>query len=343
MIIIVTDTGSIWNHLNPVVNQYKDALLVVCLNGKKATEQNKCFVSPYAETEGEVETYGFEDPRFKALASVAGTLTSVFGYNDDVVFLTDTEPSSLYPFYVLKDLIEDNRIHLVAISPLDFETNAKIKAHNELLADLSKLDSFLYYDANEKLKSFEKEKTKEKTIDAFLDYLRSDLTTLTPFILYSIKHTHTWKTGPCYFDFTTEEYVPLRKGFRKCKFTLRSVIAKFRASKVNFKVKRSDELLGFVVPPHYPDDSRSVKSEIEKPECRINGKKICNMLREQRIRLAAANNISFASAKCPSLGTCAGTCVKCEIEADYLRRQLEKIPEEKRVYPQFDPIEETTL
>ena len=342
MVLVVTDTGSIWNHLNPVVNQYKDALLVFCLNGKKVTEQNKCLVLPYEERKGAIETYGFEDPRFKALASVAGDLPQILGYHDDIVFLTDTEPSTLYPFYVLKDLIKHARIHLLAMSPLAFETNAKIKAHAELLADLSNLDSFLYYDINEKLKTFDK----EKTIDAFLDDVRDDLARMTPCILNGIHHMKenpSMKEEPCYFDFTSKEYVPLRKGFRKNKITIEKLFSKFRASKVDFKVAKSGIELGLLIPPNYPSDGKSVKSEIEKPESRINGKKICNMLREQRIRLAAANNISFASAECPSLGACAGTCVKCEIEANYLREQLQKIPEEKRVYPQFDPIEETTL
>ena len=73
---------------------------------------------------------------------------------------------------------------------------------------------------------------------------------------------------------------------------------------------------------------------------RIDGKEVCNMLRRQRMELAAANNIPFESEECPSTGACAGTCPKCDEEAEYLRKCLEKIPEEKRVYPQFDPKKE---
>ncbi len=69
-------------------------------------------------------------------------------------------------------------------------------------------------------------------------------------------------------------------------------------------------------------------------------KKVCNVLREQRIRLAEANHITFQSKECPSIGPCAGTCEKCDMELKYLGKQLQKIPEEQKVYPQFDPQKE---
>ena len=52
--------------------------------------------------------------------------------------------------------------------------------------------------------------------------------------------------------------------------------------------------------------------------------------------IAAANGIDFESEECPSVGPCAGTCAQCDSEAEYFRREMSKIPEEKRVYPQFD-------
>ena len=74
-----------------------------------------------------------------------------------------------------------------------------------------------------------------------------------------------------------------------------------------------------------------------------DGKKICNILREQRLRLAEANGIPFSSEECPSIGPCAGTCEKCDREAVYLRLEMLRIPKEKRVFPQFDPAEEVLI
>lgn len=113
-------------------------------------------------------------------------------------------------------------------------------------------------------------------------------------------------------------------------------------SDIDFPTMRLFSTLGSICfQPSYPD--KDVKNVIEKPVARIDGKKICNILREQRIRLAAANNIPFESDECPSVGACAGTCEKCDREADYLRGQMQMIPEEKRVYPQFDPAGEASV
>lgn len=39
MRIVVTDTALIWNHTNPALKQFKDIVLVVCLDGKQVTEE----------------------------------------------------------------------------------------------------------------------------------------------------------------------------------------------------------------------------------------------------------------------------------------------------------------
>lgn len=35
MRIIVTDSGYVWNHKSPILEQFRDIVLVVCLNGKR--------------------------------------------------------------------------------------------------------------------------------------------------------------------------------------------------------------------------------------------------------------------------------------------------------------------
>lgn len=47
MYIVVTDCGHFWNHENPILKKYKESVIVVCLNGKKVTDEYRCFVSPY--------------------------------------------------------------------------------------------------------------------------------------------------------------------------------------------------------------------------------------------------------------------------------------------------------
>ncbi len=92
-----------------------------------------------------------------------------------------------------------------------------------------------------------------------------------------------------------------------------------------------------------PDDSKYTKEKVEELSARLDGKKVCNILREQRIKLAEANHIAFKSEESLSIGPCAGTCEKCDEKSKYLRKQMQNIPEEKRVYPQSDPREAVEL
>ena len=343
MILVVTDTGRIWNHENPFLEKYKDIVLVVCLKGKKVTDKYKCLVPSFKEPEIEMNEFGFEDKKFRALYSERKKLLKKFESSEDIVFLTDGEPSSLYPYFIVrKELISDRRlhydIHLVAAAPLDFESNSKIKCCYNMLSDLSSVNSVLYYDTNKVFKGFDK----GKNLNDFYDYVRDDFGKIMHGFLSKIYYTDdSWK----YFDFASMKYVCVSDGFEGIDFSKEEdedfPITKEKRGRGNF-------LTGLVAMPWDEETTlekiensirNSIRSNVETV-ARIDGKKVCNVLREQRIRLAEANNIPFESEECPSTGPCAGTCPKCDKEADYLRQCMEKIPEAKRVYPQFDPAEE---
>lgn len=156
MRIIITDTAFIWNHENPILEQLKDVILVVCLEGKRVSNQYECFISPYLFIGMGIDKFGIESQKYKALESVADDLNRELGYHDEILFLTDGNPESLYPFYVIKDRNEFNRLHLCAISPWKFESNRRIIAHKQLLSDLSQLKSILYIDSNDYLSKLDK-------------------------------------------------------------------------------------------------------------------------------------------------------------------------------------------
>lgn len=332
MRIIITDTGNIWNPHNPYLEQFRDIVLIVCLNGKKATDQYPCFVSPYQQEGVETNQYGGEDQRLQALASVAGELDNELHYHDDIVFLTDNEPSTLYPYYVLKDLEKYNWMHLVAMSPWDFEGSEIKNACRQMLADLSKLDSILYYDSNARMETVEQKGTLTEKYESVKNYLGG----LMPCFLNGI---YKMMKKPRFFDFASMSYVLMKSGYENIDLSKKNKVDK----EIIFPIRREFCTLGIIYPHTYPDDADYVKEKVEKPTVRLDGKKVCNILREQRIRLAEANHISFRSTECPSIGPCAGTCEKCEMELKYLGKQLRKIPEEQRVYPQFDPKKEMML
>lgn len=332
MVLVITDTGLIWNKENPFLKKYKDIVLVVCLEGEKVTDEYECFVSPFEREALTADAYGINTPKFKALASVARELNNTFSYHDDIVFLTDNEPTTLYPYYALKDLVKYHKLHLVTVPPMDFEEKRKKLVYREILADMSRLDSVLYYDINRKLQEVEK----GAEIQGFLKDVRDDLGNMMPRFLNGIYHMY---EGPCYFDFSSMEYVLLKEGFNSIDISNREK----RVTDIDFPLHRVFCTLGRAEMPSYPEEGEEIKEVIERPTPRLDGKKICNILREQRIKLAKANNIVFESEECPSIGPCAGTCDKCDAEAEFLWKEMKKIPEEKRVYPYFDPAEEVTI
>ena len=293
MLLVVTDTGKIWNHENPFLEKYKERVLVVCLNGEKVTDKYECFVSPVPlDVKREILRIlrrGLSNMIPKELDSVREELCNKFKSCKDIVFLTDDEESSLYPYYIAREYLShsksaDYNIHLVASAPSKHHIipvgSASSKHHLKsftleynMLSDLSYVSSIAYYAGLDKAS-----KTKE------------ELGKMMPYLLDIPRD----KNCRYYFDFTAMKYKSIDEGFEM----------------------------------------------VERQVARIDGKQVCNLLRKQRIMLAEANNIPFESEDCPSTGACAGTCPKCDHEATYLRECLQKIPEEKRVYPQFDPEKE---
>lgn len=129
MLIVITDVGNFWNHHNPVLEKYKRNVIVVCLNGEKVTDKYRCVVSPYRkETRLGMIEFGIHSKKFQALKSIKNELQQTYSYHDDIVFLTDNEPESLYPYLVLKDDEEYNHLHLWSFSPWEFNGLRRRKA-----------------------------------------------------------------------------------------------------------------------------------------------------------------------------------------------------------------------
>ncbi|MBO4722990.1 MAG: carboxypeptidase-like regulatory domain-containing protein [Muribaculaceae bacterium] len=54
----------------------------------------------------------------------------------------------------------------------------------------------------------------------------------------------------------------------------------------------------------------------------MNGKHICERLKDIRLSIAQANDIDYTPAQCEHKGDCSGTCPACEKEMRYIERQL---------------------
>ncbi len=324
MRIVVTDSGLIWNHNNLFLKQFKNIVLVVCLEGKQVTEEYKCFVSPYQHVGMEIDEFGVESQKYKALESVASELKRELRYHDKIVFLTDGNPESLYPYYVIKDINEFNSLHLCTVSPWNFEEKRRVAAHRELLSDLSALKSICYIDSDSYLAKVDK----GSNMKDVMQLVEKDYVDLMPRILNGIEEL----TEDSYFDMASKSYVPVGEGYEKIDLSK----ALEEITQIDIPLYRQLSTLGMVLKSYYPEEGEKIKEEIERPIARIDGKKICNVLRHYRLTLAEMNGLEFVSEECPSIGPCAGTCVKCDREAAYLRNRLAEIPLDKQKIPIFD-------
>ena len=323
MRILITDENMIWTHENPALEPYSDIVLVICLNGKAVTDKYECFVTPYKYTPRlGMGSYGVEDEKYTALESVADDLNGKLHYHDDIIILGDNSPQSIYPFMVLKERNEWNHLHLCAMTPLRFELKARQIAYNNMLQDLSSLSSLLYINSSKIIS----ELTPGTTISDFYRITTEYYVDLLPRILYGIQE-RSWRKA--FFDFYSKSYLPLEKGYDMIESALRN--QEIDPSKI--EAYRKLCTFGLAIIPEYPANDvhtlRTVESLVPRPD----GKTICNYLRELRIQLASANNIPFSSEECPSVGPCAGTCAKCDSEAEFLLKEMHKKPAEERIYP----------
>ena len=328
MVIFVTDEGRFWNHKNPVLERYARCVVVVCLNGKPVTDKYKCIVCQPDSTVGLGMTdYSIQSSKYKALEAVREELRSTYSYHDNLVFLTDAEPESLYPYLVLKEGGKHNKMHLWCMSPWSLEPRNRKAAFRELLHDISKVHSLHYVDGNELLEELDRRITMAEAISVCREWLNSML----PGALYEIETMLRWNKR-YYYDRKLKRYIET-----KCSYEEILKMEPLTKKDVdNFSPAQKFRRLGFMVKQNHSDSAPSVKSVVEQLHPRVDGKKICDKLKRMRKAIADANGIEYETVNCPSVGSCAGTCQQCDMELKYLQEKLEEIKEEDRVYPQFN-------
>lgn len=308
MIIIATKDGNVWNEKNPVFKKYKDMVQIISLTGEKVTAELSSFLCPkMLRGLGMDDCAGKKSRTLAHLKSVVKELKKSLEPYEDILILSDASPETLYPFYVLKDICENQRLHLFALSLWKFEGRKKKGAHYALLEDLSTLKSIAYFDPNIYL---EVPENLEKTIFEVWEMLEKEAAELLPRIIEGVQKM---KSGKYYFDFASLSYVKTESNFENINLS-------------NRKMR---------IGPSNAEDSDEARNDTEQLVSRVDGKNICETLKKQRKTIAMANNIPLNTLDCPSKDDCAGTCAKCDEEAAYLQKELEKIPEEKRVYPKF--------
>jgi len=327
MVIFVTDAGRYWNHNNPILENYAACVVVVCLNGKAVTDKYQCVVSPYKPIGMGTTDYGVSSAKFNALKTICDELIEECNYHQNIVFLADQEPESLYPYLLLKDEVEYNNLHLWCMSPWGFEGKRRQENYASMLGDMSRLMSLHYVDGDECLDMIKDCKNIVEARAACEIWLNSML----PAALYEIDEKLEYDER-YYYEKTIHRYVCTDNSYDE--IIHKKPLRKKQIDK--HEPARHFSTLGLVRFMDSPDTSIGVQQEIERLQPRLDGKEICNKLKEMRVALAEANGIMYETVNCPSTGPCAGTCMQCDREVAYLQEQLSQIPESERIYPQYE-------
>ena len=318
MKIVITDSGILWHYGNPILKNYKDLVLVVCLHGSKVTDEYECFICP-RKSVGLGMSMGVGSRVYNDLEDVAEELYDKLRFEDDILFLTDGDPASLYPYYIIKNRRHHMNIHLWASPPLSVEGKFRMKAHEGMLSDLSGVKSVCYIDTQDYLKN------EYKNFGAFLEDVQNYFEEIFPIVLDGISKLE----NESYFDLASKTYIPLGKISGE-----EAILKSTEYLSDNDEYTDNTYLIeGMVDIPEYQRSDKSKKDIIYRQVARIDGKKICNTLREYRFKLAQMNSIEFNSEECSYVGACAGTCEKCDEEAKYLSMKLSEIPKEKQRIP----------
>lgn len=323
MVIFVTDEGRYWNHKNPILEKYADCVVVVCLNGEEVTDKYKCVVSPYKHVGLGMTDYSVLSNKFEALKSVWPELRLNYGYHDDLVFLTDSEPQSLYPYLVLKDKEIHNRMHLWCMEPWEFEGKHRTQAFAELIQDIDKLMSIHYIGVCDCLELLDSNASMSEMVSSCGEWLNEML----PSALYEINEKLQWGKR-YYYDLKVRRYISTDNSYSK-------VLKEKPLEKENidnFIPVATYELMGRTYESFYLSSINDKKAAVEQLHPRLDGKEVCETLKQMRKRLAEENNIQIEMVDCPSTGPCAGTCQQCDNEIRYLQEQLMKKREVERIY-----------
>ena len=204
MKIVITDTGILWNPGNPILKKYRDLILVVCLEGMKATDEYECFICP-RKSVGLGMSMGVGSRVYNDLEDVADELYNMLQYEDDIIFLTDGNPDSLYPYHIIKNRRHHMNIHLWASPPWGIEGKARMKTHKEMLSDLSDVKSICYIDTQEYLKN------DYKNFGNLLEDVQNYFEEIFPIVIDGISKVE----NESYFDLTSKSYIPLGKESNK--------------------------------------------------------------------------------------------------------------------------------
>lgn len=235
---------------------------------------------------------------------------------EDVLVLADINPQSVIIFDLLRTMTDGKnfKLHFWGMVPFHFEAKHRKITYLDLLDGKGRVKSLHIKYADDFVATVDR----RSTISQVLEKIKHDVEIEFPAVLNAIG---TFKSDLMYFyDNQSRRYVDVALSLEK-----------------NKKEKFSDDLrvlMGDISVQYDPFSEE--KMLIEQQVGRINGKKICQKLRQLRLDFAKANEIAYESDECSYEGACAGTCEKCDSELKYLYYMIDSHPEKEPVYPYLE-------
>lgn len=295
-IFITSDnTTVIWNTDILNLEDYQKNVIMINMTHSKPIQYNFNTIDvPYTNVVLGQSGYGVNSIKYKALLSVSDKVKQYVSYNEDILILSGSDPQTLYIFKVLQNISYQLPLKLHLWALLPFTFEGK-RRKNICKDLLSDLSNVKSLILFDS-DDYLKELDRKTTMAETFLFITKSFNSLLPQVIDEIKHMDT--NCKYFFDTSTRHYVNIQNN------------------------------------PLTFDYNKNLQETILYNEPKINGKEICDKLRQMRIDFAEANNINFTSEPCQYNGPCCGTCEKCEQELAYLNKQSQKL--DTIIYPHYE-------
>lgn len=303
MKIIVTDCAKHFNQHHPILEHYKDNVVVLCTNPKTKTNYKCVYLPlPYNKSES-IQSYIDRCllEKYNFLYDINTDQTNTINTHDVFILIDDSIESHI-PFYLFQNY-NNTIIHLCCDNHFfQVPFSLDLFHHNLHIITLTVIE---YHQINKEL----------------FDHLFYE-------IMYTLDRSQKYV------------YLHEKKCFINI-FTLEPQQTIARPIKTNsFRCFYNKDLSilheyiweGICLPHHFYDSY----SRIFTQPIRYDSKEICMHRKKMLKMIADANHISYIPSQCHFDGLCSGTCQKCETDLKYIEKTLQKIPESKRIYPYYN-------
>lgn len=319
--ILLTDTARYANPQLPCLKKYKNNLCIVKFNSTEYDVDSYAKVVDLSDDKNnfDLSKSGYESWQYLSINNHIKDILNLFKYygvDFDATILCDADTegltNSLYLMDVLQKFEFSRDINFILPVSLDNIKRNSIQA--ELLSDLSKVKTLAVYDpyklSLEKYGNTEPENI-EKIINERTEYLFKRYYDLSRKMIYQ------GDSRKYFFDFEKDSFIDTDSLFILDDYIIYST-------------------LGLMIDPYILDEKKEENDYfincMQIPPPRLDGKKVCEKLREIRKNFAKLNGLEYNFKECNYSGCCGGTCKACDNEARTLAEMAKQLDEIK--YPQ---------